>query len=37
MSDEDMSNKHTTAPFVPRTIRRFSVLIILAWLALRSS
>ena len=34
MSDENMSNKHTTPPFIARTIHRFSVLIILAWLAL---
>ena len=29
-----MSNKHTTPPFIARTIHRFSVLIILAWLAI---
>jgi RND superfamily putative drug exporter len=29
-----MSNKHTTQPFIARTIHRFSVLIILAWLAI---
>jgi putative drug exporter of the RND superfamily len=29
-----MSKKHTTPPFVARTIHRFSVLIILAWLAI---
>ncbi len=29
-----MSNKHTTPPFVARTIHRFSVLVILAWLAI---
>jgi RND superfamily putative drug exporter len=29
-----MGNKHTTPPFVARTIRRFSVPIILAWLAI---
>jgi putative drug exporter of the RND superfamily len=34
MSDEQMDNEHTTRPFVARTIHRFSVLIILAWLAL---
>src|SRR5882757_3210284 len=34
MSDEQMDNEHTTPPFVARTIHRFSVLIILAWLAL---
>jgi putative drug exporter of the RND superfamily len=34
MSDENMSNKHTTPPFIARTIHRFSVLIILAWLAI---
>jgi RND superfamily putative drug exporter len=33
MSGDDMSNQHTTPPFLARTIRRFSVLIILAWLA----
>ena len=34
MSDEHMGNKHTTPPFVARTIHRFSVPIILAWLAI---
>jgi RND superfamily putative drug exporter len=34
MSDEQMRNTHTRPPFVARTIRRFSVLIILAWLAI---
>jgi RND superfamily putative drug exporter len=34
MSDEQMDNEHTTPPFVARTIHRFSVPIILAWLAL---
>jgi putative drug exporter of the RND superfamily len=34
MSDENMSNKHTTPPFIARTIHRFPVLIILAWLAI---
>jgi putative drug exporter of the RND superfamily len=34
MSDENMGNKHTTQPFIARTIHRFSVLIILAWLAI---
>jgi RND superfamily putative drug exporter len=34
MSDEDMGNQHTTPPFVARTIHRFSVPIILAWLAI---
>ena len=29
-----MSKKPTTPPFVARTIHRFSVLIILAWLAI---
>lgn len=29
-----MSTKHTTPPFVARTIHRFSVLVILAWLAI---
>ena len=29
-----MSRKHTTPPFAARTIHRFSVLIILAWLAI---
>ena len=29
-----MSKKHTTPPFAARTIHRFSVLIILAWLAI---
>ena len=33
MSGEHMDNKHTTPPFVARTIHRFSVPIILAWLA----
>ena len=34
MSDEHMGNEHTTPPFVARTIHRFSVPIVLAWLAL---
>jgi RND superfamily putative drug exporter len=34
MSDEYMGNEHTPPPFVARTIRRFSVPIILAWLAI---
>jgi RND superfamily putative drug exporter len=34
MSDEHMGNQHTTPPFVARTIHRFSVPIILAWLAI---
>ena len=35
MSDEhDAGNEHTTEPFVARTIHRFSVPIILAWLAI---
>jgi RND superfamily putative drug exporter len=34
MSDEQMDTEHTTPPFVARTIHRFSVPIILAWLAL---
>jgi RND superfamily putative drug exporter len=34
MSDEQMRNTHTRPPFVARTIRRFSVPIILAWLAI---
>jgi RND superfamily putative drug exporter len=34
MSDEDMGNQHTTPPRVARTIHRFSVPIILAWLAI---
>ena len=29
-----MSNKYTTPPLIPRTIHRFSVLIILVWLAI---
>ena len=34
MSDEHMGNEHTTPPFASRTIHRFSVPIILAWLAI---
>jgi putative drug exporter of the RND superfamily len=34
MSDEHAGNEHTTPPFVARTIHRFSVPIILAWLAI---
>src|ERR1700691_557674 len=34
MSDEQMSNEHTASPFIPRTVHRFSVPIILAWLAI---
>jgi putative drug exporter of the RND superfamily len=34
MSNEQVVNKHTTQPFVARTLYRFSRLIILAWLAL---
>ncbi len=34
MSEEHTGSEHTTPPFVPRSIRRFSVLIILAWLAI---
>ena len=34
MSDERAGNEHTEPPFVARTIHRFSVLIILAWLAI---
>ena len=34
MNDEHMGNEHTTPPFVARTIHRFSVPIILAWLAI---
>jgi putative drug exporter of the RND superfamily len=34
MSDEHMGNQHTAPPFVARTIHRFSVPIILAWLAI---
>jgi putative drug exporter of the RND superfamily len=34
MSVEQMVNKHTTPPFVARTLHRFSLLIILAWLAI---
>jgi hypothetical protein len=34
MSDERMSDEHPKPPFVPRAIRRLSVPIILAWLAL---
>ena len=33
MSDHHAGNEHTTQPFVARTIHRFSVPIILAWLA----
>ncbi len=34
MSDHHAGNEHTTPPFVARTIHRFSVPIILAWLAI---
>ena len=34
MSNEHVGNEHTARPFVARTIHRFSVLIILAWLAI---
>jgi RND superfamily putative drug exporter len=34
MSDEHVGNEHPTPPFVARTIHRFSVPIILAWLAI---
>src|SRR5271168_2177466 len=34
MSDEHADNEHTTPPFIARTIHRFSVPIILAWLAI---
>jgi putative drug exporter of the RND superfamily len=34
MSNEQVVDKHTTQPFVARTLHRFSRLIILAWLAL---
>jgi putative drug exporter of the RND superfamily len=34
MSDEHMRNKHTAPSFVARTIYRFSVPVILAWLAI---
>ncbi|MDT5276112.1 MAG: putative drug exporter of the superfamily [Mycobacterium sp.] len=34
MSDEHLSNEHTAPPFTARTIHRFSVPIILAWLAI---
>jgi putative drug exporter of the RND superfamily len=34
MSDQHMSNEHTASPFTPRTVHRFSVPIILAWLAI---
>src|ERR1700737_775253 len=34
MSDENMSKKHTTPPFIARTIHRFLVLLILGWLAI---
>jgi putative drug exporter of the RND superfamily len=34
MSDEHVGNEHTTPPLVARTIHRFSVPIILAWLAI---
>jgi putative drug exporter of the RND superfamily len=34
MSGEHTGSEHTTPPFVARSIRRFSVLIILAWLAI---
>jgi putative drug exporter of the RND superfamily len=34
MSDEHMRNKHTATSFVARTIHRYSVFVILAWLAI---
>jgi putative drug exporter of the RND superfamily len=34
MSDVHRGNEHITRPFVARTIRRFAVVIILAWLAM---
>ena len=34
MSDEHADNEHTAPPFIARTIHRFSVPIILAWLAI---
>ena len=34
MSDKHVGKEHTARPFVARTIHRFSVLIILAWLAI---
>jgi putative drug exporter of the RND superfamily len=34
MRDEHVDNEHTAPPFIARTIRRFSVPIILAWLAI---
>jgi putative drug exporter of the RND superfamily len=34
MSDEDIGSEHATHPFVARSIRRFPVLIILAWFAM---
>jgi putative drug exporter of the RND superfamily len=34
MSDENMSNKPTAPPLIARTIHRFAVLVILAWLAI---
>jgi putative drug exporter of the RND superfamily len=34
MSNEQRTSEHTDPPFIPRTIRRFAVPIILAWLAI---
>jgi putative drug exporter of the RND superfamily len=34
MSDQQMVNKYTKPPFVARTLHRFSLLVILAWLAI---
>ncbi len=34
MSGDQMTDTHTSRPFVARTIRRFSLLVILAWLAI---
>jgi RND superfamily putative drug exporter len=34
MSEEHMGNEQTPRPFIARTIHRFSVLVILAWLAI---
>jgi RND superfamily putative drug exporter len=34
MSDEHIGDEPTTPPFIARTIHRFSVPIILAWLAI---
>jgi putative drug exporter of the RND superfamily len=37
MSNDRASNEHAERPFVPRTVRKFSVLIILAWLAITAA